>query len=55
MLAYISVGFTAWNDDITTYWVTKVASSGTFTCPSALPEDFSTSRIPGGWIVVRKD
>jgi surface protein len=51
----INVNFSAWNpSEVTSNWVYDVSSSGTFTCPADLPEEFGTSRIPTGWTVVRK-
>lgn len=51
----INVNFSAWNPkNATEDWVLNVATSGTFTCPVDLPEEFGTSRIPTGWTVVRK-
>lgn len=49
----IEVNFTEWEDNMSS-WVGGVASSGTFTCPSALPEEYGGSRIPEGWTVIRK-
>ena len=53
-LTNISVAFTNWPAIATSVWVVDVASSGTFTCPAELPEEFGTSRIPEGWTVERK-
>ena len=52
----ININFSNWNvySEPTSNWVTGVASSGTFTCPTALPENRGTSNIPEGWTVVRK-
>ena len=57
----INVNFSAWNPPDATYasgatydWVYNVSSSGTFTCPAGLPEEFGSDRIPSGWTVVRK-
>ena len=51
----INVNFSAWNpSSATTDWVLNVSSSGTFTCPAELPEEFGGSRIPTGWTVIRK-
>jgi hypothetical protein len=51
----INVNFSAWNPETATfYWVQNVSSSGTFTCPADLPEEFGESRIPTGCTVVRK-
>ena len=50
-LANITVAFTSW-DPSSQYdfynWVTGVAASGTFTCPTAR----GTSKCPSGWTVV---
>ena len=53
-LALIKVHFTAWGSQ-TSGWVSGVASAGTFYKPSALPEEFSASKIPTGWTVVNID
>ena len=51
----INVSFSAWSPtDATNNWVLELGSSGTFTCPTALPETYGTSNIPEGWTVVRK-
>ena len=51
----INVNFSAWNpSSATTDWVLNVSSSGTFTCPADLPEEFGNNRIPTGWTVIRK-
>lgn len=52
----IEVNFTQWESsfDSTQDWVYGVASSGTFTCPSSLPEEYGINRIPEGWTVIRK-
>jgi hypothetical protein len=51
----INVNFSAWEpSNATDEWVVDVSSSGTFTCPTTLPEEFGTSKIPSGWTVVRK-
>lgn len=51
----IKVHFTEWDDDIydnATYrWVKNVSSSGTFHCPSSLPQEFGNHCIPEGWTV----
>jgi hypothetical protein len=48
----INVNFSAWNPtNATSNWVYNVATSGTFTCPASLPEEFGTSKIPSGWTV----
>ncbi len=51
-LSSIEVSFTSWVG--TTNWVSSVASSGTFTKPSALAEEYGTSRIPTDWTVINK-
>ena len=53
-LSLIKVHFTAWGSQ-TSKWVSNVASTGTFYKPSALPDEFSTDRIPTGWTVVNID
>ena len=53
-LSLIKVHFTAWGSQ-TSKWVSNVASTGTFYKPSALPDEFSTDRIPTGWTVVDID
>jgi len=51
----INVNFSAWvPTNATDSWVNGVASSGTFTCPAGLPEEFGEDRIPTGWTIVRK-
>jgi len=53
-LSSIEVSFTSWTKatNQTYNWVYGVASSGTFTKPTALAEEYGTSRIPTGWTVV---
>ena len=53
-LSLIKVHCTAWGTQ-TNDWVNKVLPTGTFYKPSALPEEFSTSKIPTGWTVVNID
>ena len=55
-LSSIEVSFTSWTQatNQTTGWVTSVASSGTFTKPAALAEEYGTSKIPTGWTVINK-
>ena len=50
-LSLIKVHFTAWGPQ-TANWVSKVKSTGTFYKPTALPEEYGTSKIPTGWTVV---
>ena len=51
----VNINFSAWNPSSATYnWLNGVSSTGTFTCPADLPEEFGDSRIPTGWTVVRK-
>jgi hypothetical protein len=50
----INVNFSVWSTSQVYRWVGDVSSSGTFTCPADLPEEFGESRIPTGWTVVRK-
>ena len=53
-LALIKVNFTAWGTQTNT-WVSNVASTGTFYKPTALTEEYGTSKIPTGWTVVNID
>ena len=53
-ISLIKVHFTAWGTQ-TSDWVSNVPSTGTFYKPSALPDEFSTDRIPTGWTVVNID
>ena len=53
-ISLIKVHFTAWGSQ-TSAWVSNVPSTGTFYKPSALPDEFSTDRIPTGWTVVNID
>ena len=56
-LSSIEVSFTSWTQATgpTDAWVHNVASSGTFTKPLALVEEYWNSRIPTGWTVVNKE
>ncbi len=55
-LSSIDVSFTAWSSSNATYnWLRNVAASGTFTCPSTLPNTRGTSNIPTGWTVKRHE
>ena len=52
-LASIVTSHTAWNSNNATYnWVSSVKSSGTFTCPAALPQTRGISYIPNNWTIV---
>lgn len=55
-LSSIEVNFASWTTytNATTNWVLSVASSGTFTKPSALEETYGASNIPTGWTVINK-
>ena len=55
-LSSIEVSFTSWTQapNQTTGWVNNVASSGTFTKPTALAVEYGVHRIPTGWTVVDK-
>ena len=53
-ISLIKVHFTTWGTQ-TSAWVSNVPSTGTFYKPSALPDEFSTARIPTGWTVVNID
>ena len=59
-LANIKVAFTSWtasgsSDIYSTGWVSGVAQSGVFECPSALPVQMDIDHIPIGWRVVNTD
>lgn len=54
-LQYIEVDFTKWNTDATAYWVSSIASTGTFVKPTALSTSYGTSYIPSGWTVIDKE
>lgn len=49
------VHFTEWHANATGSWGFNAPSTGTFYKPSALPEEYGTSRIPEGWTVVNID
>lgn len=55
-LSSVSVAFTDWQSDVTptSYWLYRVASTGTFTCPAELPKTTGDSNIPSGWTIVEK-
>ena len=55
-LSSVEVGFSQWNDSLTATdnWMLRVAASGTFIKPAALPEEYGVNRIPKGWTVVNK-
>ena len=55
-LSSVEVGFSQWNDSLTATdnWMLRVAASGTFIKPAALPEEYGENRIPSGWTVVNK-
>lgn len=54
-LASMDVNFTEWNPPGATMdWVSGVAASGTFTCPSTLPKTTGNNNIPTGWTIVEK-
>lgn len=51
----INVNFSVWDpESATAAWVKYIPSSGTFTCPADLPEEFDENKIPVRWNVVRK-
>ena len=54
-LSFIKVSLTAWGGSQTTSWVSGVSPTGTFYKPTALPEEYGTSKIPTGWAVVNID
>ena len=53
-ISLIKVHFTAWGVQTST-WVSEVSRTGTFYKPTALPEEYGTSKIPTGWAVVNID
>lgn len=54
-LTSMDVSFTAWDaPNATMNWVFYVAASGTFTCPSLLPQTPGVNNIPSGWTIVEK-
>ena len=55
-LSSIEVSFTSWTQatEQTYFWVQNVASSGTFTKPTALATEYGPYRIPTGWTVIDK-
>ena len=53
-ISIIKIHFTLWNKS-SNGWVNEVASTGTFYKPTALPEEYGTSKIPTGWTVVNID
>ena len=48
-LSSVTVGFSSWTSGATDNWLDNVAASGTFTCPSALPDTRGASNIPVSW------
>ena len=50
-LSSLKVAFTAWGNQ-TRNWLDKVAATGTFTCPAALPDTRGVNNIPAGWTKV---
>lgn len=52
-LSSIHVHFTSWPTPgtVTTNWVDGVSASGTFICPSGLPEEYGVERIPENWTI----
>ena len=52
-LRQITTAHTAWSPtSATSNWVSGVSSSGTFTCPTALPQTRGANYIPSGWTIV---
>ena len=53
-LSSVEVAFTNWTGatQFTLNWLDGVAASGTFTCPSVLPDTRGISNIPTGWTKV---
>ena len=58
-ISIIKIHFTSWDISAvsgkTNGWVNGVSPTGTFYKPSALPEEYGTSKIPTGWTVVNID
>lgn len=53
-LSSMDVAFTAWDPTTaTSWWLDEVSATGTFKCPSDLPETRSASKIPTGWTIVK--
>ena len=54
-ISAIDCGLTAWNGDATNNWLSGVAATGTFICPTELGTDETiergVSRCPEGWTV----
>ena len=51
----VEVNFTTWDQYTTTNWLQNVASTGEFTCPTALDTTVrSVSRVPYNWTIVEK-
>ena len=50
-LSSVKVAFTTWSNG-TNFWLDNVASYGTFTCPSTLPDERGSGKIPNGWTKV---
>ena len=48
-LSSVEVAFTEWTSGTTDSWLNNVAASGTFTCPTELPDTRGVSNIPEGW------
>lgn len=51
-LSSICICLSAWNSYGNNSWVSNVKSSGTFTCPSTLPDQRGASYIPNNWTKV---
>lgn len=50
-LVEIRVGFTSWYTGSTASWVSAVSQTGTFICPTELPETRGLSNIPSEWTI----
>lgn len=51
-ISSVEVAFTTWVSEATDNWLDNVASSGTFTCPAALPDERGSGKIPNNWTKV---
>lgn len=55
-LTSIDISFTDWDTPpgATSDWFRGVGDSGTFTCPTELPDTRGEGYIPNGWTIVKK-
>jgi hypothetical protein len=50
-LTKIKVGFSTWYSIGTISWVEGVAGNGDFECPTELPPEYGSAKIPKGWTI----